>query len=351
MPGKTLLLRADAGSEMGIGHVMRCLALSDAWRDSGGNPVFALAAGTCQLESHVRAHGAEIITVEAQPGSPEDASITLALGSRRQAAWLALDGYHFSAGYIRTLRKATSKLLLIADDEEVPNCDCDIVVDPTPQTSEAVRSWSDKQATVLLGPSYALLRREFLKYFDRYKSTADSASRILISFGGGDSHNVTLQVMQALQEIGDRELDVTVVVGPSNLHGESLQAAAEQSRHAVRLISDVSNMPEVMAQADLAITAGGGTCYELAFMQVPMLLITIAKNQERPISAYTAAKTAVAAGWFASLESTRLTRLLLDLIDNRSLRRELSLNARKLVDGKGPQRIVEKMIEMTGVVE
>jgi spore coat polysaccharide biosynthesis predicted glycosyltransferase SpsG len=157
--------------------------------------------------------------------------------------------------------------------------------------------------------------------------------------------------MQALQEIGDRELDVTVVVGPSNLHGESLRIAAEHSRHSVRLISNVSDMPEVMAQADLAITAGGGTCCELAFMQVPMVLITIAKNQERPIRAYAAAKTAVAAGWFSSLESARLTRLLLDLIDNRSLRTELALNARKLVDGKGPQRIVEKMTEITGIVE
>lgn len=330
---------------------MRCLALADAWRDSGGNPVFALAARACQLESHVRAHGAEIIAVEAEPGSPEDAALTLEFSNRTHAAWLALDGYHFPADYIRTLRRATSKLLLIADDEEVPNCECDIVVDPTPQTPDATRSRPDTHATQLLGPSYSLLRREFLKYFDWHKSTAGSASRILISFGGGDSHNVTLQVMQALQEIGDRELDVTVVVGPSNQHGESLRVAAEHSRHSVRLISNVRNMPDVMAQADLAITAGGGTCYELAFMQVPMVLITIAKNQERAINAYAAAKTAVAAGWFSSLESTGLSRLLLDVIDNHSLRMEMAFNARKLVDGKGPQRIVQKMAEITGIVE
>jgi spore coat polysaccharide biosynthesis predicted glycosyltransferase SpsG len=107
-------------------------------------------------------------------------------------------------------------------------------------------------------------------------------------------------------------------------------------------------MPQVISHAELAISAGGGTCYELAFMKVPMFLITMARNHERTVEAYGWAKAAVAAGWFHALERKSLAASLRGLIGDSTLRRELVKNARRMVDGRGAQRVVEAMYSMYG---
>src|SRR5205807_9904518 len=95
------------------------------------------------------------------------------------------------------------------------------------------------------------------------------------------------------------ELEVQVVLGFSNPHRESLEAAAAVSRHAVQLLDKVSDMPERMAWADGAISAAGSTCWELAFMGVPMLIIVTADNQRGSANALERREAAVNLGWHA----------------------------------------------------
>lgn len=348
MPAKSLLVRADASAEIGVGHVMRCVALGEAWQKTGGRAIFALAAGADELEGRIRSHGWEVARIEANPGSREDAILTSEVANSLGTEWLILDGYHFSSDYMESLvERVPSRFLLMADGEEVSECECDIVVNPEPEAAEVAWPGSSRKTEFLLGPRYAILRREFLDFNTQPRITPGKAQCILVTFGGGDSHNVTLKVVQALQSVTDLKLDLTVVLGPSNPHRGSLQKAVEKSRHAVRLLSNVGNMPELMSRADLAITAGGGTCYELAFMRVPMFLITIAKSQERPAKAYSSSNAAFVAGSFDSLDGLALSRLLEGFIGNRSLRGEFAENARRLIDGKGAQRIVERMFAVS----
>ena len=101
-----------------------------------------------------------------------------------------------------------------------------------------------------------------------------------------------------------------------------------------------------MTQAELAISAGGGTCYELAIMQVPMFLIAMARNHEKTVEAYGRARAALAAGWFEALGRESLAASLQGLIGDPKLRKELAENARRMVDGRGAQRVVEAMCSM-----
>jgi len=347
IPGRTLLIRADASAEMGVGHVMRCLALADAWHDAGGNACFALASGASELESQIRSRGGEIAKIKAEPGSLEDAAITLKLAERCQAAWLMVDGYHFSANYLQTLSRATSLLLLMADGDNVIDCRCNICVDMSPGSIDSARFHLDGEPELLLGPNFALLRREFVEYTKLQRNFPRVARSILISIGGGDARNITLQVLRALEEIDGRELNLTVVAGPSNPHRKSLHAAIAKSKHTATLITDARNMPQLMAAADLAITAGGGTCYELCLMQVAMLLIAVADNQQEPIRAYVSAMAAIDGGRYDTLDVNSLSALLRNIIDDQNLRVELARNARSMVDGNGARRIMERMFEVS----
>src|SRR5215467_9560738 len=120
MPSRTVVIRADASSEIGIGHVMRCLALGQAWQSRGGRVVFALASGAHQVQDHIRSHSAEMFTIEGVPGSMREAALTLELSEKCNASWLVVDGYHFSANYLSTLRSSRARLLVVIDDGRIP---------------------------------------------------------------------------------------------------------------------------------------------------------------------------------------------------------------------------------------
>jgi UDP-2,4-diacetamido-2,4,6-trideoxy-beta-L-altropyranose hydrolase len=350
MPSHNLVLRADASAEIGSGHVMRCIALAQAWQANGGRAIFALAMGM-ELGGRIIAEGCEVVKIDAAPGSAEDASQTAFILSQSEACWLVIDGYHFPANYRERLRNAAGHLLLMDHGESTRICDCDLVVNPDSDASQNRHGETDRQTRFLLGPHYALLRREFVESVIDRPEIRETAKRILISFGGGDPNDVTLQVIDALNEIRNLELELTVVVGASYRHQKNLKTTLENSHHPTRVLCNVKTMPELMMTADLAVTAGGGTCYELAFMKVPMFLVAIAKNHEQFARKLGAAEAAYDAGWFSSLTKSRLAESLRYVICDGVLRRKVMENAARMVDGRGPKRIVETMLRFMASAE
>jgi UDP-2,4-diacetamido-2,4,6-trideoxy-beta-L-altropyranose hydrolase len=346
MSEKTLLVRADANAEIGIGHVMRCLALAQAWQENGGKAIFALGAGSEQLEERIRSEGAQVQRI-AKPSSGEDASQTAELCATSRADWLVLDGYHFSTNYLRRMEDARSNLLLMDFGATRQPCRCDILLNSDLQAASEMCGASDGNTQLLLGPRYALLRREFLSFHLEKREVAEKARRVLITLGGGDAHNVTLQVLEALEDLDGSQLDVTVVVGHSNPHLASLHGGARKSRHQTTIQTNVETMPELMSKADLAITAGGGTCYELAYLGVPMFLITTAENHEGAVEAFGRARAAYNAGWFTSLGRSTLAERLRHVIQDHDLRKEIVDNSRSMVDGKGSGRVVKVMLAIS----
>ena len=95
MPPGTVIIRADASVAMGTGHVMRCLALAQAWQDEGGECIFAMAEASPSLEERVRSEKIEIVTITASPGSPQDAAQFAELAGKHHACWVVVDGYQF----------------------------------------------------------------------------------------------------------------------------------------------------------------------------------------------------------------------------------------------------------------
>lgn len=344
MTCETLMIRSDASTQIGIGHVMRCLAVGEAWRDRGGRVVFALASGSDEMEKRLQRVGMEIARISAMPGTTEDSLETVELCSKYRGTWLILDGFHFSWEYRQHLTKAAAHLLFFDDHGEfAPYC-CDIILNTNPYADDSMYPERENGTRFLLGPPYGLLRKEFLAQPCASRETPKQARKILVTFGGSDSDNVTLRVVEALQTLEDMVLETVVVVGAANPHRGVLERAIQGCR-GVELLLNADNMSEVMSGTDLAISAGGGTCYELAFLRVPMFLITIAQNHERTVAAWGERGAAINAGWFHQLDRNRLAAWVQDVISDQPLRRKLAETAGQMVDGRGAERVVDAMKE------
>ncbi|NJN67365.1 MAG: hypothetical protein HC884_11960 [Chloroflexaceae bacterium] len=108
-----LAIRADGSSSIGTGHVMRCLALAQAWQDRGGRVVFAMAETTPALRERLEAENIPVVCFSAVTGSQEDAQRTLSLARQVEAGWVVADGYHFGAAYQQVVKEAGLRLLLV----------------------------------------------------------------------------------------------------------------------------------------------------------------------------------------------------------------------------------------------
>jgi len=129
------------------------------------------------------------------------------------------------------------------------------------------------------------------------------------------------------------------VVGGSNPHGAILQRLAAHSGRKIMVRRNVSNMAELMAAADIAVSAAGSTCWELCLLGLPTLLLDVAANQTALATELDRRGCAVRVGdETVSVEkmACELGRLLTSL----EVRQSLSLLSRELVDGKGAGRVV-----------
>ena len=162
MTASVLLIRADASVAMGSGHVMRCLALAQAWQDAGGRAVFAMADVTPAIHERLTAESSGVLTLSASAGSAEDSKQTIELAQAQNAKWLVVDGYQFDAEYYqRSMKAANFKLLFLDDFGHAKHYSADVVLNQNVSAQQGLYSDCEVHTRVLLGPKYALLRREF----------------------------------------------------------------------------------------------------------------------------------------------------------------------------------------------
>ncbi|MGD1809774.1 UDP-2,4-diacetamido-2,4,6-trideoxy-beta-L-altropyranose hydrolase [Dapis sp. BLCC M126] len=338
-----LLIRVDASTKIGTGHVMRCLALAQALQDEGGEAIFALATHAPNLESRLRSEGMKVVHIDVKLGSTEDASETSDLANSCGCQWVVVDGYHFLGEYKRQIKDAGLSSLFIDDYGNSEYYYADFILNQNVYAHEGFYQNRESYTKLLLGTKYALLRREFCQWQEWVREIPPVARKILVTLGGADPDNVTLKVIQALQEVIIDGLEVVVVVGGSNPHYEELLAAVEKSEVSIELRKNVTNMPELMAWADIAIAAGGSTTWELAFMGLPSLLIVLADNQRAIAETLNKIGVSVNLGWHSDVSANCLSQNITQLIKEEKKRSQITKLSQQLVDGDGSSRVLMEL--------
>jgi UDP-2,4-diacetamido-2,4,6-trideoxy-beta-L-altropyranose hydrolase len=334
------MVRCDASVAAGTGHVMRCLALSQAWMDAGGQTGYVCAALPQALAARISEENIAIRKLECEPGSSQDLADTIRQARAVRADWIVVDGYHFGPEYQRALAETGLKVILI-DDGGAAHQYADFVVNQNLYADESLYPSRAPHTRLLLGCEFALLRREFWEWRARDREVRSEARNVLVTLGGADAKNTSLSVLNALIRTRKTCLEVTVLTGSANPHEDSIRRLVEASTIPIRVEHAVSDMPSRMAWADVAISAAGSTTWELLFMGLPSLLVTQAENQQPIARAVGLAGAAVTldADHFENWSST-----IVRVVEDAALRGHLSRVGRGLVDGWGAHRVVREVL-------
>jgi UDP-2,4-diacetamido-2,4,6-trideoxy-beta-L-altropyranose hydrolase len=325
------VFRCDAGRSIGTGHLMRCLALAEALTERGWTCRFLSLPGSRAAIARFAHFPADILEAHAV----DDAGAVRALVPQGCDLFV-LDSYRLGIQHETALRGWYGSCLVL-DDRPFRRHEADILLDPTLGREPAVyESLVAKDTTLLLGPSYALLRPAFREARPRAlarRMLAGMPERILVTLGGGCGARPVLSViLEACRRSGlVAELHI---VAPDSWELPAHTGAMRIVGHGL-----TADMHRLATACDLAIGAGGGSAWERCCLGLPTITVRVADNQSDVAAALAEAGAAVDLGDARSLTSDTLARSLRDLAGNSGRRREMAMRAALVCDGLGARRV------------
>ncbi|GAB2579493.1 UDP-2,4-diacetamido-2,4,6-trideoxy-beta-L-altropyranose hydrolase [Nitrincola alkalisediminis] len=356
-----IVFRVDASTQIGTGHVMRCLTLADALSEAGACCYFMYREHEGHLGALIQQRGHHALALPLQACKPnktpahslahaawlgasqqEDAQECALLLRTLQLDWLVVDHYALDRVWESQLRPYCRQLMVI-DDLADRQHDCDLLLDQTyGRDTQDYIDWVPSHCELLCGSMNALLRPEFAHWREYSLSRRKEArlQNILINLGGVDKDNVTGQVLDALHSCSlPSDCTITVVMGATAPWIKEVNKQAQMMPWPTQVKVGVSNMAELMANSDLAIGAAGSTSWERCCLGLPTIMLVLAENQEM------IATRLSRQGACTILKVDNLNTSIRHLISNfvpESLTR-MTLACLHVTDGIGAKRIIQHL--------
>jgi len=336
-----LFIRTDGNSEIGTGHLMRCLSVAEAVRVLGNEVSFVVADS--QSETILSGRGFNVICFDSV-WNDLDAELdafasVIELHSVRT---VLIDSYFVTQQYLQRLCELA--YIVYIDDLNAFHYPCDMLINYNCYAAKFDYPSRFADTRLLLGPEFAPLRDEFQNLPRRVQKK--EVSSVLITAGGVDHFNVAVKLVKLAKRTPELEsLEFHVVAGRLNQHLDDLKRL-ETDNSGVFIHCDVQRISQLMLDCDIAVSAGGSTLYELCACGTPTVTFALADNQIHGVEGF-GNGFMLGVGDFREDEDSCLDRIisgLLQLVNDYELRGQLSEKGQGLVDGKGAARIAEALL-------
>ena len=296
-----VFFRVDSSMEIGTGHVMRCLTLANKIKFNGGVSTFICRDHEGQICSTIKEQGHSIIMLPRARSSNEslnisrgfiaklggslddDALETINAIGNSQPDWLVVDNYEIDSLWHAKLKNSVDKILAI-DDVAERMMDCDVLLNQNLGChKKEYNRLLPEQCELLIGTEYALLRPQFHQWRKKSFSKREkgiTVKNILITFGGLDIENLSGIMLDILDSVEfSTRPQINIVLGKCAPHYQLLLSKVHTYKCVVNIHSNVTNMAELMFNADISIGAAGSTSWERCCLGLPAIVVVLANNQ------------------------------------------------------------------------
>jgi UDP-2,4-diacetamido-2,4,6-trideoxy-beta-L-altropyranose hydrolase len=304
-----------AGSKAGFGHLRRSIAIASGLRSHRKNICFLVDSDNAPIKI-LKEKGFKAYLLSTFPIELFAPKVSV------------IDQKGDIYARIKKLRSKGSKICLI-DNASKARLISDIVIFPVSHFNDNL-NWRDFKGKKYLGAEYFPLNPEFLKE----KRLKHDRFTILVTMGGSDPNNITAKVAKALKIIKE-DFRVIIVIG-SAFGKQNIP-----SDRRFKIVRNPKNMAKLMASSDLALTAFGTTLYELAYMGVPALIISNYAKERSEVDTFGKLGTSISIGYFKDIAEASISKAVVRSMLDRRRATKLSRGGKKLVDGKGVQRIIK----------
>lgn len=355
---RNLFIRVDAGTKIGIGHIMRCLTLAESLKKKFNGVFFisnniqgnlsdyveGMGYKVYQIRGHNHIEGQIIETVKYRRKIQNDVNQCKKIinSYKNSSNWLLVDHYGIDQRWESKIRNHVEKIIVI-DDLANRKHDCDILIDQNfyRDMTERYNKLVPKNCVQILGSKYALLRKEFTITRKKLKRK-NKLKRILVSFGGSDPTNETSKAMRGLNLL-DSQYKMDVVIGNSNPNKNSIKRLCSKIP-STTFHYQVNNMSKIMANADLAIGGGGSMTWERCCMGLPTIVAILSENQYQLTKEVAKIGCVINLGKSDNLKPEDYAHTIKEI--NIITIQNMSKKCLRLVDGNGTKRVTNKIFQI-----
>ena len=255
-------------------------------------------------------------------------------GSDAEINIIVLDLKDNSIEYINKLKKLDFKIVAF-DDLGNGSDSVDILIDANIHIST-------EKTNRFFGPDYIFLPRIFSELNQKNKVIKNEIENITFFFGGADPENISAFLLDSWNELSFCKKQIKILAFKKKI--KNLRIPENVEIIEPKLSS--SAIAEIYYNSDLLIIAGGITVYEVMCIGVPAIVINQNEEQNRNVGFYD--KFIENIGVFNKNTAIEILNERYEKIADRAYRELLSLNSKKLIDGKGFFRIIDILMKLRG---
>ena len=300
----------EAGSEKGMGHLIRCQTIANQFEQNNIEINFFLDS---DINYDYKFKNLTYFKWEE-------------LNINIHYDVIFIDSYEATEAIYNNLQKKTNLVIYIDDFERI-DYPKGIIINFAPDSKELFFKNRNKDSEYLLGLDYIPIRKEFLKYKNLKKE-----KKLFIMLGGSDTANLSLNIIEALKDIDIKK----VIVSNNEITSNKL---SKYDNVKVLFQSNDDELIKEMATSSYAISTASMSLYELSFLQIPTIIIAVSQNQITGVSQMLKNKLAI----------SYIDIMLLNWEKNISFQLKNLMEYKQIVDnqidGLGVKRIYEYIIK------
>ena len=354
-----VIFRADANYNIGIGHVMRCLSIADSCRAKNFGVKFIIADHDAEFLIKNRGYEVEVLSSDYCKMDGE-----LDLWSKiNHPDIIVIDSYFATPSYFLKVKKLYECPTVYIDDLYSRPYPVDILINYNAYGLDIDydRIYSDagiECPQLILGSTFAPLRQMFKGL--QQKKQKETVENILIAAGGSDEFHLTSAFVETINNQNSLNFTYHILLGALNQDKEEIRAKVSNNKNIV-LHENVSDMKTLIQSMDIVVSAAGSTLYEICACGVPLITYILAENQISGAQAFEKLNLAVNVGDIRDITSTKanasnvlrtdaitiILNAISDLSNNFELRKKVSMQMQKAIDGFGADRIVDAILDRT----
>lgn len=317
----SVVVFANAGPDVGLGHLVRCLTLVRQLREQDVIvDLWTPPAGT----SNDFFDAYDIV-----PSPCRHGELTSRI-KREDPQVVVIDSYELTTTDVELLNDLTTTVVIDElGDRHLP---VNLVVNNNIYADQIEYPDAD---VVLRGPSYCMLRSEFRNPSNATVRSGFEGLNLLLTIGGADLTDSFRLILETTIEAVPKGTTVHAIVGPYFDDNTRIED--------VEYHRTPSNLPSLMSCCDFAVTGGGQTLYELAACGTPPVAVRLGDDQVRNIVGFEKEGFCIDSGWpNDTMFETRLSDGVRKIAQPEH-RADIARIGQNLVDGKGVIRVANQI--------